>query len=288
MKIWFIGQWFLWGNYADEFEKRGYEVIRYSKTKFKENKDALEDCEVVIVWVPTPTINGAFQSDILYDAIKATSPWQIIIIKSTVQVWTTDELQELYDDRFFIHSAEFLTEANAPQDVAFPTRNVFGLSDKKRGELTQRISSITNIFPVADTVICSAKESEMGKYMSNFLLTSKIIMANIIYDMCANMGIDYNIPKKIAGLDPRIWMSHLDVLHSGKRWAGWHCFPKDLEALFEMYSACMNGKGWGESLIHMMSEYNLHLCLESGKDIEILEEIYGEDKVKTISSVMWY
>ena len=53
-----------------------------------------------------------------------------------------------------------------------------------------------------------------------------------------------------------------------------------------MYSACMNGKGWGESLIHMMSEYNLHLCLESGKDIEILEEIYGEDKVKTISSVM--
>lgn len=286
MKIWFIGQGFLWGNYADDFERRWHEVVRYSKTKFALNKKRLKDCEVVIVGVPTPTLNGMFQSSILYDAIKATHPWQYIIIKSTVQVWTTDALQELYDDRFFIHSAEFLTEANAPHDVAFPSRNVFGMADKRREVMDQYIDLIVKLFPEAETIICSAKESEMGKYMSNFLLTGKIIMANIIYDMCQSMGIDYSMPKRIAGFDPRIWMSHLDVMHGGKRWAVGHCFPKDLEALFEMYSACMNGKGFGSVLLQMMSLYNLYIALETNKEPEILKDVYGTLKVQDVLALI--
>ncbi len=286
MKIWFIWQGFLGKNYADDFEARGHEVVRYSRTKYKQNKKALKDCKLIILAVPTPTINGMFQSAILFDAVKATHPWQIIVIKSTVQVGTTDSLQEMYDDRFFIHSAEFLTEANAKEDTRAPSRNVFGLSDKKKEVLYESINELKDLFPEATEVVCSAKESEMAKYMSNFLLTWKVILSNIIYDMCLSMNIDYEPVKCIAWLDPRIWESHLDVTHWGRRWAVGHCFPKDLEALYEMYSASVWGKWFGSVLLQMMSLYNLYVSVESWKELDILREVYGTMKVWDILALI--
>jgi UDP-glucose 6-dehydrogenase len=67
-------------------------------------------------------------------------------------------LQEMYPDRFFFHSAEFLTERNARADVDNPSRNVIGYTEKSK----QYASEILEILPKSEiNIICTATESEM-------------------------------------------------------------------------------------------------------------------------------
>jgi len=54
--IGFIGQGWIGKNYADDFEKRGYETVRYSLEKpYVDNKEKIKDCDLVFIAVPTPT-----------------------------------------------------------------------------------------------------------------------------------------------------------------------------------------------------------------------------------------
>ena len=66
VKIGFIGQGFVGKNYADNFEVRGYAVIRYAKEKpYNKNKEAIKDCEVVFIAVPTPTTPKGYDASII-------------------------------------------------------------------------------------------------------------------------------------------------------------------------------------------------------------------------------
>ena len=60
LKIGFIGQGWIGKNYADEFERRGFNIVRYSlDEEHKHNGDAIAECDVVFIAVPTPsTIEG--------------------------------------------------------------------------------------------------------------------------------------------------------------------------------------------------------------------------------------
>lgn len=267
MKIGFIGQWFLGWNYANNFENRWYEVVRYSKNRFPQNFQAMQECEYVIVWVPTPTVDRKFDDSVLLDAIASTVAGQKIVIKSTILPWTTDKLQSMYPDRFFFHSAEFLAERSAAHDVANPTRNVVGYTEVSK----PYAEDVIGLFAKAPyNFIVTAKESELGKYMSNVLLATKVIMANMFYEVCEKNYISYNRVKEIAGSDPRIWMSHLEVDFEWGRWANWHCFPKDLSAFHQLYGI----KGLWHILLEALEMYNLDINLDSGKQTHIIKPIY--------------
>jgi len=267
MKVWFIWTWFIWGNMSQNFIERGFDVIKYNNKELIGNKDKLSECNIVFLAVPTPTINWKFDSSILDDAVKATSAGQKVIIKSTVIVWTTEKLQEKYQDRYFFHSAEFLTEKNAKYDGDYPSRNIVWYTKESK----QFATEILSILPKSDNnVICKAAESEMWKYMSNFLLTAKVIMSNIIYDICNHNDINYNEVKNIAAIDKRIWDSHMNIEDDGWRWANWHCFPKDLAVVTEMYPDWFSG----QYLLDFMEEYNIDLCYKSGKQMDIINKVY--------------
>ncbi|EKD44098.1 MAG: hypothetical protein ACD_71C00239G0004 [uncultured bacterium (gcode 4)] len=268
MKIGFIGQWFIGGNMANDFEERGFDIVRYDIEKYKDNLTELKKADVVFVAVPTPTVNRKFIWDVLMEAIKNTVAWQKIIIKSTVIPGTTDKLQELYPDRYFFHSGEFLTEKTAELDVRSPARNVIWYTEKTK----DLVEEIMNILPKAEEVYCTAKESELWKYFSNFLLTGKVVMANLMFDMCQREGADYERIKTIASLDPRIWGSHLTISMDGWRGANGHCFPKDIATLHEYYG---NINPLWDALLEAMEMYNLQINRESGKNLKILEEVYG-------------
>ena len=56
MKIGFIGQGFIGKNYANDFENRGFEVVRYAlENGYHVNKNGISDCDITFVAVPTPT-----------------------------------------------------------------------------------------------------------------------------------------------------------------------------------------------------------------------------------------
>lgn len=271
MKVWFIGQGFIGWNMANEFEDRWYEVVRYSKNRFPENLPALQECEYVFVWVPTPTKNRKFDDTTLMEAVKNTVSWQKITIKSTVLPGTIDKIQQLYPDRYFFHSAEFLAERSAAEDVANPTRNVVWYTDISKPyaeEVLKLLPSSPHNF------IVTARESELGKYMSNVLLTIKLITANMFYDVCKTRGINYNNVKDIAWSDPRIWPSHLSIEFEWGRWAGWHCFVKDLSAFHELYKSHMISPQADQAL-EFLEQYNMQLLQDTGKSLDIIKEVFG-------------
>ncbi len=50
MKLGFIGQGFVGKTYADYFEKRGFEVVRYAKeAPYEKNKEKIKDCDIVFI-----------------------------------------------------------------------------------------------------------------------------------------------------------------------------------------------------------------------------------------------
>ncbi len=59
--IGFVGQGYVGGSYATNFEKRGFSVIRYSlEPKYINNKEAISTCDIVFIAVPTPTTPKGF------------------------------------------------------------------------------------------------------------------------------------------------------------------------------------------------------------------------------------
>ena len=126
-KIGFIGQGYIEKSYAYDFERRGYEVIRYARGEpYNKNKDAIKDCDIVFIAVPTPTTPDGFDASILKEVLSCVGTGKSAVIKSTISLGTTKELQNKYPDIFIFHSPEFLTEATAAENAAKPERNIIG------------------------------------------------------------------------------------------------------------------------------------------------------------------
>ena len=100
--------------------------------------------------------------------------------------------------------------------------------------------------------ILRAREAEMVKFFGNAFLAARVVFANHMYDLCEDLGIDYEQVKESVGHDVRIGHSHLDVTHGGYRGYGGSCFPKDVKALIELAEE----RGVELELIKKMDEVN--------------------------------
>jgi UDPglucose 6-dehydrogenase len=66
-------------------------------------------------------------------------------------------------------------------------------------------------------------------------LATKVSFANEIYQICKEMGVDYNTVISTATLDKRLGKSHWKVPGpDGHYGFGLTCFPKDLNALIRL------------------------------------------------------
>ena len=69
-KIGFIGQGWIGKNYADNFEERGFTVIRYAlEEPYNGNKDKIKDCDIIFIAVPTPSTPQGFDDSIVRQAV---------------------------------------------------------------------------------------------------------------------------------------------------------------------------------------------------------------------------
>jgi len=281
--IGFIGQGYVGKNTADNFEERGFSVVRYSlEEPYVYNKEAIKDCDIVFIAVPTPSLPGKGADDhLVREVIALTGIGKIVAIRSTIPIGTTRSIQEMYPDRIVLHIPEFLTEATAIQDVAHPSRNIIGMPESTDSHSTAA-QTILSILPESPIVlVCSSEESELIKYASNSFFVFKILFANIFFDIAKEYGCNWENISTGIGSDPRIGKSHLDVLHasmSGRkpgRGAGGHCLPKDFLALRTMYEKLPGVNQKDLEVLKALEQKNIELLKKSGKDIDILESIYG-------------
>jgi len=278
--IGFIGQGFIGKNYSDDFEKRGYLVIRYAKeAPYFENKDKIKDCDFVFIAVPTPTTPLGFNFEILKEVLALIGKGKVAIIKSTILPGTCKILQELFPEITIFHSPEFLTEKTAAYDAANPTRNIIGILDKEKNRAqAEEVLALLPNSPL--NLVCSAKEAELIKYASNGFLFLKTVYANILYDLAQKEGSDWEVIKKGMAADPRIGESHLNPVQAsseGKkigRGAGGHCFVKDFAALIE-YVNKLQPDSLSHNFLKSAQDKNLELLTGSAKDPEVLKEVFG-------------
>jgi len=280
-KIGFIGQGWIGKHYADDFEKRGFDVTRYAlEEPYNGNGHQIKDCDIVFIAVPTPTTPNGFDGRIVKNVLPMVGEGKIAVIKSSILPGFTEEAQKENPHIFVFHSPEFLREASAAYDAANPRRNIIGMPVHSK-EYKQKAEEIMAVLPSAPfKLICSSREAEFIKYAGNCFLYLKVIYANLLYDLSENLGLDYETVKDAIAADPRIGASHLDPIHASGRGAGGHCFIKDFAVFREMYEKTI-GDRTGADALKAIEKKNIELLLKSNKDLDLLSGVYGEGVLKS-------
>lgn len=281
MSIGVIGQGFVGGSLTTVFSERGETVYVYDKAGklaaggingFKREMtrefiypgsiaEFVKECEgtsgfsgVFFVCVPTPMYeDGSPDVSIVEDVLElvceapytADSPQRIAVIKSTVPPGSTERWNKMFNDRglHVVFNPEFLTEANAVNDMREQNRIVLG---GPRPYINTVRNVFQRAFPKIPIIKTSSTTAEMVKYATNCMLSVKVSFANEIAQICEaldadGLNIDYDKVVEYAKVDRRLGDTHWSVpgpvpTHDGRyvRGFGGHCFPKDINALMSV------------------------------------------------------
>ena len=276
LSIGFIGQGWIGKTYADDFEHRGFTVVRYAKeAPYAGNAAAIAGCDLVFIAVPTPTTPHGFDDSIVREVVGLVGAGQTAVIKSTLLPGTTESIQAQYPDRFVMHSPEFLSVATAREDAEHPTRNIVGIPVDTR-EMRARAQQVLAVLPPAPySLVCRAREAEFIKYGRNCVGFVRVVFINLMYDLARAMGVDWEPIRQAMAADPDCGPTYLNPVHKSGRGAGGACFIKDFEALSRLYRFVV-GDSLGEAIFDSMTAKNIELLLSTGKDLDLLRGVHGE------------
>lgn len=285
--IGFIGQGFIGKNYADDFENRGFRVVRYARDpRFAGNREKLKECDIVFIAVPTPSTPKGFDYSIVRQVLHFVGQGKTAVIKSTILPGTTEALQKKFPEIFVFHSPEFLRERTATFDAAHPDRNIVGIP-KNTPIYRAKAREVMRVLPRAPFErIMHVRDAELVKYGGNCFLYFKVIFSNVLYDLAARTGLQWNDVKEAIAADPRIGPSHMDPVHksghagkkeAGGRGAGGHCFIKDFAAFSELYNKAVKDP-LGRAILKTLETKNNQLLIKSRKDLDLLKSVYGSIK----------
>lgn len=177
---------------------------------------------------------------------------KLVIEKSTVPMQTGQKLKRalaIYarnSECYFsvASNPEFLCEGTAVSDFLHPDRIVVGVADQEseiqlreiyRPLVEQTIFCPIHgghcpVKPAPPLLVTSISSAELIKHASNSFLAVKISYANLIADICENMGADVAEVVQAVGLDSRIGPH---FLRPGLGFGGF-CLPKDIQAFIRL------------------------------------------------------
>ncbi len=276
----FIGQGYVGKNYADEFESRGFSVVRFSQEEpYLHNKEKIREADIVFIAVPTPTKPEGFDSSIVREVLALVGKGKIAVIKSTLLPGTTEALAQEFPDIFIVHSPEFLSESTASADVKMPRRNIIGIPEQS--DVYKEIAQyLLSLFPSAPyTLVCGAREAELIKYANNTFFYTKVVFMNILYDLAMAHGCAWEDIRNAMANEPWIGSMHIDPVHKTGRGGGGPCYIKDFAAFRSQYEELNKDDALGVGLLRAIEEKNLDLLSQSNKNIDIVEQVYGPHRL---------
>lgn len=315
MSVGVIGQGFVGGSLTTVFSERGETVFVYDKAgklapgginTFKRNlndeiiypgsiSEFVKGCEgtpgftgVYFVCVPTPMYeDGSPDVSIVEDVLEllalapylSDSPERIAVVKSTVPPGATERWNKMFNDRglHVVFNPEFLTEANAVNDMREQNRIVLG---GPRPYINTVKHVFQRAFPKVPIIKTSSTTAEMVKYVTNCLLSVKVSFANEVAQICEaldadGLNIDYDKVVEYAKFDTRLGETHWSVpgpvpTHDGRyvRGFGGHCVPGEtlvtmsdnrpikISELYERFSCGQKNLGV-VSCNHTLAESNI-------------------------------
>lgn len=283
--IGFVGQGYVGKTAADNFERRGFTVIRYALEKeYLRNKTKIKEADIVFVAVPTPTTPKGFMSYIVEEGVSLARAGAIVVIKSTVVPGSTKRLQKKFPRHILLNNPEFLSVKTARKDTDFPFANVLGMP-KNDAPHRKAAALVMSIIPKAPfRQICSSDEAEIYKYAHNVNGYMQILTFNLLYDVAKHFGANWSNIENAIKADPFIPNRYASPVHKSGRGAGGPCFIKDFSA-FAQHHRKLIGHGHATAFMKAAEKHNIALLSETNKDIELLRGVYGERIVSKIKSV---
>lgn len=244
MKVCIIGLGFVGSAMYKSFENKGL-VRNYNLFAYDKYKDGgigrLEDVLIAdIIFLALPTCFDELQGTYNKDAITETCDFLsknnysgLVVIKSTVEPETIDNLNEIYEKLNFVHNPEFLTARTAYEDFHNQKHIVLGKSKKCSEEkINDLVKFYSEYYPDAEITVGTSLESESMKIFCNSFYAVKVQFFTELYLLTKSNGSNYeNIVKMMLKND---WINpaHTNVPGpDGNISYGGLCFPKDTNAL---------------------------------------------------------
>ena len=273
--IGFVGQGYVGGTYANNFQKRGYKIVRYSlEEKYRGNKEKIKDCDLIFVCVPTPTTPKGFDFSIVEAGISLGRKGAIAVVKSTLLPGTTSKLQKKFPGIRVLCSPEFLSVATAQKDADNPFSNIVGIPRDTK-EYKKAAALVHSVLPNAGfSLTCMSVEAELIKYAHNISGYMQVLTFNLIYDLAKKIGADWAPIEKAVRADPLIPNRYASPLHKSGRGAGGACFIKDMAAFARLYRQVV-GRNEGVALLAAAQKNNIALLTKTKKDLKLLSDVYG-------------
>ena len=271
----FVGQGYVGKNYADDFEKRGFRVVRYAlEEPYRKNKAKIKMCDIVFVAVPTPSTPKGFDGSIVKEALSLVGKAKIAAIKSTIVPGMTRQLQKAFPAITVLFCPEFLSVATAAYDVANPFVNVIGTAGESPRHKAAAKLALSVLKKAPESIICTSEEAELIKYAHNISGYMQILTFNTVYDLAEAFGADWNPIQRAIEADPLICNRYANPVHKGGRGAGGYCFIKDMAAYSRHYRDT-TGNTVGAKFLKAAEEKNISLLIKSNKDLDLLSAVYG-------------
>ena len=218
----------------------------HPETKFED----ILDTECVFICVPTDQAdNGECDVSIVNSVVAKLNEVGykgLVAIKSTVVPGTSARLQEEYPSLRMASVPEFLRAKTALADFVYNHDVlVIGTFNESDANLVEEIhgslpKSVSKISPT---------EAEIIKYFNNVHHSVSIIFANIAYEVCKRLGVNYNNVYETIIKRECFNPAYLKC-NDNMRGFGGHCLPKDTSAWnnliknlgleFELIQAALN------------------------------------------------
>lgn len=207
-----------------------------SITASQPSSDVFKNKDFFIVATPTDFNEASNHFDtssvenVIHDILQ-NSDRGLIVIKSTVPVGFTENLNKRLNTNRIIFSPEFLREGSAIFDNIHPSRIIIGGNCADAIKFSKILIGISDA-DSAKILFTTSTEAEAIKLFSNTFLAMRIAFFNELDSFALAKNLDSKKVIKGISLDSRIGM-HYNNPSFGY---GGYCLPKDTKQLLSSYS----------------------------------------------------
>ena len=186
--------------------------------------------DVGFICVDTPLVDGVVDIKEVKNAINEYN-CEVYVIKSTCPVGTVRKFTNETGKRI-VFSPEYYGNTKHCNNYKFDF-TILGGSKENCNKVIQAILPCydgRHVFKIVDP-----ETAEVTKFMENSWIATKVSFCQSFYNICKEVGINYEELRELFLLDPRVNPSHTFVYEDTPYWDS-HCLNKDVASIANQYN----------------------------------------------------